>query len=159
MKGRVQTSVKIGETLTQCSRSKVHKGAHLHMRIARNAKVKDQKWSSCQGYILMSSMNIEPITFERILDRDNLKKAYKKVVANKGSAGVDDMEVFELANYILEHPGEISESVRNGKYRPKPIKRVYIPKDNGEQRPLGIPTVIDRFVQQAVALVLSKEYE
>ena len=107
----------------------------------------------------MSSINFESITLERIVDRENLNKAYKKVISNKGSAGVDDMETFELADYIKEHPYEISSAILNGTYRPKPIKRVYIPKDNGEQRPLGIPTVIDRLVQQAVALVLSEEYE
>ena len=107
----------------------------------------------------MSSINFESITLERIVDRENLNKAYKKVISNKGSAGVDDMETFELADYIREHPYEISSAILNGTYRPKPIRRVYIPKDNGEQRPLGIPTVIDRLVQQAVALVLSEEYE
>jgi len=61
------------------------------------------------------------------------------------------MESHDLLGYIKQHPYEISSSILNGTYRPKPIKRVYIPKDNGEQRPLGIPIVIDRFVQQAVA--------
>ena len=107
----------------------------------------------------MSNTNFEPITLERILSPVNLRKAFKKVVSNKGSAGIDGMETYELEYYIRSHPYEISESVRNGKYRPKPINRVYIPKDNGEQRPLGIPTVVDRFVQQAVALVLTEEYE
>jgi len=107
----------------------------------------------------MSNINFESITLERIVAKGNLNKAYKKVIKNKGSAGVDGMETCELLGYIKQHPYEISSSILNGTYRPKPIKRVYIPKDNGEQRPLGIPTVIDRFVQQAVALVLSEEYE
>lgn len=107
----------------------------------------------------MSNTNFEPITLTRILSPVNLRKAFKKVVSNKGSAGIDGMETYELEYYIKSHPYEISESVRNGTYRPKPINRVYIPKDNGEQRPLGIPTVVDRFVQQAVALVLTEEYE
>ena len=101
----------------------------------------------------------KPITLERILDRDVLLEAYKRVRANKGSSGIDGMKTEELLDYIRSHPKEISESVRNGKYRPNPIMRVYIPKDNGEKRPLGIPTVKDRFVQQAIALVLSEEYE
>ena len=104
----------------------------------------------------MSSINFESITLERIVDRENLNKAYKKIISNKGSAGVDDMETFELADYIKEHPYEISSAILNGTHRPKPIKRVYIPKDNGEHRPLGIPTVIDRLVQQAVALYYLK---
>jgi len=107
----------------------------------------------------MSNINFESITLERIVAKGNLNKAYKKVIKNKGSAGVDGMETCELLGYIKQHPYEISSSILNGTYRPKPIKRVYIPKDNGEQRPLGIPTVIDRFVQQAVDLVLSEEYE
>ena len=107
----------------------------------------------------MSNTNIEPITLERILDKGNLRNAFKKVINNKGSAGVDEMETRDLKDYFLDHPNEISESVRNGSYRPKPILRTYIPKDNGEQRPLGIPTVLDRFVQQAITLVLSEEYE
>lgn len=107
----------------------------------------------------MSNANFESITLERILGKDNLTKSFKKVVGNKGSAGVDNMEQKDFEGYIRENPGLISTSVLNGTYRPKPIKRVYIPKDNGEKRPLGIPTVTDRFVQQAVALVLSEEYE
>ena len=107
----------------------------------------------------MSSINFEQITLERIVERDNLRNAYKKVISNKGGAGVDDMETYELADYIRAHPSEISSSVLRGEYRPSPIRRVYIPKDNGEQRPLGIPTVKDRLVQQAIALVLTEEYE
>ena len=107
----------------------------------------------------MSSTNTAPITLERILDRGNLKRACKQVEQNKGSAGVDGMKVEELRAYCIEHPYEISRSIEDGSYQPQPIKRVYIPKDNGEQRPLGIPTVRDRFVQQAVAQVLSEWYE
>ena len=69
------------------------------------------------------------------------------------------METYELADYIRAHPPEISSTVLRGEYRPSPIRREYIPKDNGEQRPLGIPTVKDRLVQQAIALVLTEEYE
>lgn len=104
-------------------------------------------------------MNFEQITLERIVDKDNFNEAFDKVVSNKGGAGVDDMETFELEDYIKSHPYEISSSVLKGEYRPSPIRRVYIPKDNGEQRPLGIPTVKDRLVQQAIALVLTEEYE
>lgn len=107
----------------------------------------------------MSSMNFEQTTLERIVDKDNFNEAFDKVVSNKGGAGVDDMETIELEDYIISHPYEISSSVLKGEYRPSPIRRVYIPKDNGEQRPLGIPTVKDRLVQQAIALVLTEEYE
>ena len=108
----------------------------------------------------MSNINeFEPITLERILSHGTMVEAIKRVIANKGGAGVDGMKTGEILEYIRSHPYEISESVRKGTYRPKPIKRVYIPKDNGDKRPLGIPTVIDRFIQQSIALVLSEEYE
>lgn len=107
----------------------------------------------------MSNEAFKAITLDRILARRNLWEAMKKVQANKGSPGVDGMKTEELKEYFFENPGKLTAMIRQGEYRPLPIKRVYIPKDNGEQRPLGIPTVIDRFVQQAVALVLSEEYE
>lgn len=107
----------------------------------------------------MSNVDMKPITLERILHEYNLKDAFKSVTSNRGAAGVDGMETHELEDYFRAHPYEISRMVLEGKYRPKPIKRVYIPKDNGDMRPLGIPTVLDRFVQQAVAQVLSVEYE
>lgn len=107
----------------------------------------------------MSSEAFKAITLDRILAMRNLWEAMKKVQANKGSPGVDGMKTEELKEYFFENPGKLTAMIRQGEYRPLPIKRVYIPKDNGEQRPLGIPTVIDRFVQQAVALVLSEEYE
>ena len=103
----------------------------------------------------MSNEAFKAITLDRILARRNLWEAMKKVQANKGSPGVDGMKTEELKEYFFENPGKLTAMIRQGEYRPLPIKRVYIPKDNGEQRPLGIPTVIDRFVQQAVALVLS----
>ena len=108
---------------------------------------------------MISKNEFEPITLERILSHGTMAEAIGRVIANKGGAGVDGMKTGEITEYIQSHPYQISESVRNGTYRPKPIKRVYIPKDNGDKRPLGIPTVIDRFIQQAVALVLSEEYE
>lgn len=86
----------------------------------------------------MSSVDIEPITLERILEKGNLQRAFKSVVSNKGAAGVDLMKADELEQYFREHPFEISRKVLEDKYRPQPIKRVYIPKDNGEMRPLGI---------------------
>lgn len=111
------------------------------------------------GYIGTSSTTFETVTLERILEGGNMKRALRSVCANKGSAGVDGMKTTDLLPFIMSHPHLISESVRTGKYRPSPIRRVYIPKDNGEQRPLGIPTVIDRLIQQAAAQVLSAAYE
>ena len=94
----------------------------------------------------MSSEAFKAITLDRILAGRNLWEAMKKVQANKGSPGVDGMKTEELKEYFFENPGKLTAMIRQGEYRPLPIKRVYIPKDNGEQRPLGIPTVIDRFV-------------
>lgn len=94
-----------------------------------------------------------------IISKENLNKAYKKVVANKGAGGVDGMEVEELGAYIKENKDYIVQSIRNRTYMPKPVRRVYIPKDNGKQRPLGIPTVLDRVIQQAVAQPIIEIYE
>ena len=85
--------------------------------------------------------------FEKVLDRDNLKKAYKRVKANKGASGIDGMTVDEALPWLKEHREESLESIRNGKYKPSPVHRVEIPKDNGDVRKLGIPTVIDRIIQ------------
>ena len=76
-----------------------------------------------------------------ITSKENLNRAYKKVAANKGAGGVDGMKVEELGAYIKGNKDEIVQSIRNRTYMPKPVRRVYIPKDNGKQRPLGIPTV------------------
>ena len=94
-----------------------------------------------------------------IISKENLNKAYKKVVENKGAGGVDGMKVEELGAYIKDNKDEIIQSIRNRTYMPKPVRRVYIPKDNGKQRPLGIPTVLDRVIQQAVAQPITEIYE
>ena len=96
---------------------------------------------------------------EVILSKENLNRAYKKVVANKGAGGVDGVTVEELGNYIRENREKIITSLRNRTYIPKPVRRVYIPKDNGKKRPLGIPTALDRTIQQAIAQPISDIYE
>ena len=96
---------------------------------------------------------------EVILTKENLNRAYKKVVSNKGASGVDGVTVEELGDYIRENKDAIVTSIRNRTYIPKPVRRVYIPKDNGKQRPLGIPTVLDRTIQQAIAQPISDIYE
>ena len=96
---------------------------------------------------------------EVILSKENLNRAYKKVVANKGASGIDDITVEELGSYIRENQEEIISSLKNRTYFPKPVRRVYIPKGNGKERPLGIPTVLDRTIQQAVAQPISDIYE
>ena len=96
---------------------------------------------------------------EKVLDRDNLNRAFKKVKANKGAPGIDGMTVDDAPEWLKEHKGELLESIRNGKYKPSPVRRKEIPKPDGGVRKLGIPTVIDRIIQQAIAQVLSPIYE
>ena len=96
---------------------------------------------------------------EKVLDRDNLNRAYRRGKANKGASGGDGMTVDEALPWLKEHREELLESIRNGKYKPSPVRRVEIPKDNGGVRKLGIPTVIDRIIQQAIAQVLTPIYE
>ena len=96
---------------------------------------------------------------EKILSEENLNEAMKRVEANKGASGVDKMQVSELESYFKEHKEEIKTSIMEMKYKPLPVRRVYIPKSNGKKRPLGIPTAVDRVIQQAVAQVLSQIYD
>lgn len=96
---------------------------------------------------------------EKILSKQNLNLAYKQVYKNKGASGVDGVTVDELFSYIKEHKEEILWKIRNRKYKPLPVRRVYIPKENGRLRKLGIPSVIDRVLQQAIVQVLTPIYE
>lgn len=95
----------------------------------------------------------------QILSPANLNRAYLQVVRNKGVGGVDKMDCKQLLPYLHQHKEELIESIRIGKYKPNPVRRVEIPKDNGKKRLLGIPTVVDRLIQQAIAQVLSPIYE
>ena len=96
---------------------------------------------------------------EKILSKQNLNLAYKQVYKNKGASGVDGVTTEELFSYIKEHKEEILWQIRNRKYKPQPVRRVYIPKENGKLRKLGIPSVIDRVIQQAIVQVLTPIYE
>ena len=96
---------------------------------------------------------------EKVLDDNNLFEAYKQVYKNKGVSGVDGVTVDELGKYMYLHKEEIKEQIRKRKYKPSPVRRVYIPKENGDKRGLGIPTVVDRLIQQAIVQVLSPIYE
>ncbi len=97
---------------------------------------------------------------EQILLRDNMNNAYLKVKRNKGGAGgVDKMEIDELLEHLKTHREEILKSLLEGSYKPYPVKRVEIPKENGKTRKLGIPTLTDRVIQQAILQVLSPIYE
>ncbi len=96
---------------------------------------------------------------EQILSKDNLNAAYLQVVRNKGAAGIDGMTVEELGSYLSENGENIREELRTRKYKTQPVRRVEIPKPEGGTRKLGVPTVVDRFVQQAVAQVLTPIFE
>ena len=96
---------------------------------------------------------------ERILERGNLNNEYKRIKQNHGAGGVDGMSVEELGAYLAAHKDEIRQAILDGKYRPNPVLRVEIPKESGKKRPLGIPTAVDRVIQQAIAQVLMPIYE
>lgn len=95
----------------------------------------------------------------RVLSRDNLNRTLKQVRRNKGAPGIDGMTVDELPDYLRQHWREIRQQLLRQTYRPKPVRRVTIPKANGGSRPLGIPTVLDRFIQQAIAQVIQQDWE
>ena len=92
---------------------------------------------------------------EEILSRDNMMQAYKRVVANKGASGVDGITTDEVKQYLIDNWETIREQLRNRKYKPQPVRRVEIPKPSGGVRNLGIPSVVDRIIEQAIAQVLT----
>ena len=94
---------------------------------------------------------------EKILSKDNMNVTYKRVCANKGAGGVDDVTVDELGDYIKENWGSIREQIRRREYKPQPARRVEISKPNGGVRELGIPTVMDRVIQQGIVQVIIRE--
>ena len=96
---------------------------------------------------------------EKILSRDNLNRAYKRVKANKGAPGIDGMTVEDALSWLREHREELLEQIRSDKYKPQPVKRKEIPKPDGGVRKLGIPTVVDRIIQQAIAQQLIPIFE
>ena len=96
---------------------------------------------------------------EKIISNENLNEAFKRVKKNKGSHGIDKMGVDELLPYLRSHGEELKQSIADGSYKPNPVRRVEIPKDNGKTRPLGIPTVVDRVIQQAISQVLTPIFE
>jgi group II intron reverse transcriptase/maturase len=118
-----------------------------------------------QTFIWMTENNLtntdrpEYGLLEQILSPANLNRAFKRVRSNRGSGGVDKMEVESLRDYLVEHKDQLIQSILDGRYRPNPVRRVEIPKENGKKRSLGIPTVVDRVIQQAIAQVLSPIYE
>ena len=101
----------------------------------------------------------EPDILGKILDKDNLNRAYKRVKANKGAPGIDGMTTRDALSWLKEHQNELIARIRSGHYTPSPVRRKEIPKPDGGVRKLGIPTVIDRIIQQAIAQQLMPIYE
>lgn len=101
----------------------------------------------------------ESLLMEQVLEKENLNRAWKRVRANKGGPGMDNMTVGEFPEFARGHIGWIMEKLRDGRYRPAPVLRKWIAKPDGRQRPLGIPTVLDRIIQQAIAQVLGPIFD
>ncbi len=116
-------------------------------------------------FMWMCEDNIVEVPFDQehlleiILSPLNLNKAYKAVVRNNGNGGIDKMSCEQLLPWLKSNKDELIGSLRSGTYRPTPVRRVEIPKDNGKKRLLGIPTVVDRLVQQAINQILTPIYE
>ena len=127
----------------------------------------ESRLEACNNLRVHQHRNVSDLTrkdgeeslLEKMLCPENLNEAYKRVVANKGAAGSDGMTTSQLLAHLKVNGEEIVESIRRGKYKPRPVKRVYIPKTGGDRRALGIPTVTDRFVQQALSQVLTPVFE
>ena len=120
---------------------------------ARMAVGDETKWVSSEV------MNSGTALLEAALTRENMVKAWKRVKTNKGSAGVDGMTIRDAVDYLKSHWLRIKESLLKGTYRPEPVRRVMIPKSDGTERQLGIPTVLDRVIQQALLQVLQPQID
>ena len=112
----------------------------------------------CVG-VVTESPSEEVRLMERVVEHDNMMKAYQHVKGNGGSPGVDGMTVEELGPYLRERWTELRKALLEGTYRPQPVKRVNIPKPGGGVRKLGVPTAVDRLVQQAFLQVLQPEWD
>ena len=125
---------------------KEYAGVSVYQRITENNDIITDFWTD----------NL----LELILRKDNLNKAYKKVKSNKGKGGIDGMQVGGLLPCLKENQSEMIQQIRKGKYKPNPVRRVEIPKEEkGRVRKLGIPTVVDRLIQQAVTQELTPLFE
>lgn len=132
--------------------------------LEEESRVEDSM-ASCEGNHGFATIqrterpNFSPELMEEVLSRSNLELALKRVRQNKGSAGIDGMTVDELPDYLKRNWEPINQQLLQGKYKPSPVKRVEIPKPDGGVRQLGIPTVTDRFIQQALCQILQAEYD
>ena len=128
-------------------------------------RTESERYGGVQTFMWMTEDNIVEVPFDKehvlevILSPDNLNKAYLAVLRNKGCGGIDKMSCEQLLPWLKANKDELIRSLLDGTYRPNPVRRVEIPKDNGKKRLLGIPTVVDRMVQQAINQVLTIIYE
>ena len=127
-----------------------------HLREQAAARPQDELVAGSSGQ--PESIHTQAL-LAQVLERANLQRALKQVRQNKGAPGIDGMSVDELPRHLKEHWLEIRAQLIAGTYRPQPVKRVEIPQPDGKKRPLGIPTVVDRFIQQAIAQIISAEWE
>lgn len=131
----------------------------------QRARTESEWYEGVQTFMWMTEDNIVEVPFDKehllelVLSPSNLNQAYKAVVRNKGCGGIDKMSCEQLFTWLLANKYELISSLQNGTYRPNPVLRVEIPKDNGKKRLLGIPTVVDRLVQQAINQILAPIYE
>lgn len=131
----------------------------------RKDRTASESYAGVQTFMGITGNNLIEVRFggddlmERIASPSNLNRAYKQVVSNKGSGGIDRMQTGELLPWLQRHKESLLNSLLDGSYRPHPVRRVDIPKGNGQTRALGIPTVVDRLVQQAISQILSPLYE
>ena len=136
------------QKLLESGRNEVANGeAILESLCGEEARSRNESSNTGQGLL------------EAILARENMQKAWKRVKANKGSAGVDGLGIVETEKYLRENWAKIKEELLSGKYRPQVVKRVLIPKPGGGERELGIPTVTDRLIQQAMLQVLQPQID
>ncbi len=145
MKERMQKTLENGCLRKDSSENEGYVGVQTFMGITENH--------------LMEVRFTKEDLLERIISPSNLNLAYKQVRANGGSGGVDKMETEDLLPYLKAHKDSLIDSLMDGSYHPNPVRRVEIPKENGKTRQLGIPTVVDRLMQQAISQVLSPIYE
>ncbi|MDM1327926.1 hypothetical protein HXZ97_12675 [Myroides odoratimimus] len=130
-----------------------------------NDRPEPESYQGVQTFIGITENNLTEVqlgeieTLEQILSPSNLNLAYKRVKSNKGRHGIDKMSIEKMLEWLLVHKESLLSSLANGKYKPQGVRRVEIPKEGGKTQQLGIPTIVDRLVQQSITQVLSGIYE
>src|SRR5215468_3867420 len=141
-------------------RQKIQRELDFHLKLTGEAReARGEETEPLQAVHGPESPASTNQLMEEVCERDNLKEALRQVKANRGSGGIDGMTVDQLPDYLKQHWPAIREQLLNGTYEPKPVRRVEIPKPDGGVRKLGIPTVLDRFIQQAVMQVLQRRWD